>query len=189
MISELFRPVLRVLFWSRWRPVAAAAVLIIVIAIIARLASGGAHGHSPGSGHPRPAATATAPASSPPPAAAAASAAALPSASPQPTVTGPAPVTALAVAAQFMSAWVNHGPGWMSRLRPYASGQLAAQLSNVSPAWIPATAVTGAAAVTSQAPGTVSLAVPTNAGPVLLTLRLIRGQWLADSVMLAQAGD
>jgi len=193
MISELLRPVLRFLFWNRWRPVVAAAALIIVIAVIARAASGGAHGHSPGGSHPRPAATATAPASSPapsPPAATASpAAAALPSAPPQPAVTGPPPPAALAAARQFMAAWVSSGPGWASRLRPYATAQLDAQLSDTNPKWSPATAVTGPAAVTSQAPGTVSLTVPTDAGPALVTVRLTGGRWLAAAVMLARTGD
>jgi hypothetical protein len=192
VLSELLRPVLRFLFWNRRRPAAAAAVLIIVIAVIARGASGSAHGHTPGSGHPRPAATAPAAASRPvpsPPAGTAAPAAALPSAPPQPAATGPPPPAALAAARQFMSAWVSSGPGWASRLRPFATTQLDAQLSGTSPRWSPATAVTGPAEVTSQAPGTVSLTVPTNAGPALVTVRLVGGRWLAAAVMLARTGN
>lgn len=193
MLDELLRPVLRFLFWNRWRPAAAAAVLIVLIAIIARAASGGAHGHSPAGGHPRPVAAATARASSPPPTPAAPSAtppaAALPSATPQPTVTGLPPAAALTAARQFMAAWVSRGPGWAARLRPYATALLAAQLSGISPAGNPATAVTGSARVTSQAPGTVSLTVPTTAGPALLTVRQAGGRWLAAAVMLARTGN
>jgi uncharacterized lipoprotein YmbA len=88
-----------------------------------------------------------------------------------------------------MSAWVSRGTGWASRLRPYTTAQLEAQLSHTDPAWNPATAVTGPATVTSEIPGTVSLAVPTDAGPALVTVRLAGGRWLATGVMLARTGD
>lgn len=175
MITELLRPLLRVLFWNRWRPIAAAAMCIVVIAVIARAVSGGSHGH-PGGGHPRPAATAaraSTHATTPGPAA---------------VTGGPPPAAAVTAGQRFMTAWVTQGPGWAARIRPYVTARLAAQLGT-SNAGNPATAVTGTPAVTSQSAGTVSFSVPTNAGPVLVTVQDTGGRWLADSVQLARTGD
>jgi hypothetical protein len=88
-----------------------------------------------------------------------------------------------------MSAWVDSGRGWAARLRPLATAQLAAQLGQTSNAYDPATAITGSATVTTQAPGTVSLTVPTDAGPALVTMRLVHSHWLAAAVMLARTGN
>jgi hypothetical protein len=95
----------------------------------------------------------------------------------------------VAAGEDFTAAWTDHGAGWLARADRYATPQLAAQLAGIRPAMLPATRVTGAAQVTGQAPGTVHLSVPTDAGPVLVTVRLAGSSWLADSVMLARTGD
>jgi hypothetical protein len=189
---QLIYPVVRYLAWNRRRPIVAIAVLFIVVAVLARLISGGSGGHSPRphpDSHPRPAVSAAAA-----PVTSSAAAAPSPSSSqvpvsPLPVTTGTPPQAALSAAVQFMSVWVSGGPGWAARLRPYVTAGYEAQLSTINPAGNPATAVTGPPAVTSQAPGTVSLSAPTNAGPVLVTVRFTDGRWLADSAMLAQIGN
>jgi hypothetical protein len=45
VLSELFRPVLRLLFWSRKRLAAVIAILLLVTVLAVRLLTGG-HGHA-----------------------------------------------------------------------------------------------------------------------------------------------
>jgi hypothetical protein len=100
-----------------------------------------------------------------------------------------APPAAVLAGENFTAIWVTRGPGWLARLRPVVTAQLAAQFNGQSPAWNPATRVTGPATVTSRSAQAVNLSVPTDAGPALVTVSLGHGQWLASSVMLARTGN
>ena len=103
----------------------------------------------------------------------------------------PAPAAAVAAGEDFAAAWASPGPGWLPRAARYATPQLAAQLALDQPAQaqMPATRVTGPARVTAQAPGAVTLSVPTDAGPARVTVRRDGGRWLADAVTLALEGS
>jgi hypothetical protein len=190
MFGELFRPLLRYLFWSRRRFLAWLTVLLILLGITARIAgcsAAGTSGHQAAAQAPSPA-TAAAPLPSASPAAQV-SAPAGSQTSTAPAAPGPVPPQALKAAGQFMTAWVSRDPGRAARIRACATAQLAAAVTGPGAGYAPATALTGPVTVTGQAAGTVSLTVPTNAGPVLLTVRLAAGRWVAAQMMLARAGD
>jgi hypothetical protein len=193
MIGQLFRPLLRFLFWSRLRLITAVAVLVIVVAITGRVAGCASEGPS---GHP--AARTAAPAA---PAAPVATAVPQPSGTPAtqpsraaaastpPATAAPAPAQALGVAREFLAAWVSRGPGRTAAIQACATAQLAASVTGPGAGYAPATALTGPMTVTGQAAGTVSLTVPTNAGPALLTIRLAGGRWVAAQLILGRTGD
>jgi hypothetical protein len=189
MIWELFRPLLRWLFWNRRRPLLILAALLIGTVILGRLAGCGAGsaGHAPAPAAPAsvPAAGATwsspstvVPAAQPSAAAPATSASA-----------GPPPAAALQTARAFLQAWVSRAAGRDTAIRATATSQLAAQVTGPGAAMAPATELDGPLTVTGQAAGTVSVSVPTNAGAALLTVRLDGSRWLAAQVMLAATGD
>ena len=99
------------------------------------------------------------------------------------------PAAALQAARAFLQAWVSRTAGRAAAIRATATPQLAAQVTGPGAALAPATAIDGPLTVTGQAAGTVSLSVPTNAGPALLTVRLDGSRWLAAQVSLARTGD
>jgi hypothetical protein len=200
MIGELFRPLLRWLFWNRHRPLLALAALLIAVAILGRLSGCGAGG--PGS-TPAPAWPPAVQAWPPATAAVSATDAVVPSrrqATNQPPASSPGsraqaaaagtvPAAALLAARAFLAAWVSRAGDRAARIRATATPQLAAQVTGPAAGLAPATAITGPVTVTGQAAGTVSVSVPTNAGTALLTVRLDHGRWLAAQVMLARTGD
>lgn len=164
--------------WSRARALAlAAGILILAGTVIALAAPGGqaaAPRAAPTASRPLPAAS---PASPPP-------------APPSPAGTAPpAPAAAVKAGEEFAAAWADHAPGWLARASRYATPALAAQLAVIRPGMLPATRVTGPAAVTATAPGTVDLTVPTDAGPAAVTVRHAGRAWRADSVMLTGTGN
>jgi len=166
MITDLLRPLLRVLFWTRWRPWIALAVIAVTLAVAGRVA---------GCGGPRPATPVPPPATFTPAATAQA--------------TPPPPAAALAAARAFLAAWISRGPGRDAAIRATATPQLCALLAGPGGTLEPATAVTGPVQPTAQAPGRVSVSAATNAGPALVTLTLSGGRWLAAQVALARQGD
>lgn len=191
MIPELFRPMLRWLFWNRRRPLLVLSALIAGIAIVGRLSGCGAASPAPApapssaaaSSFVAAAASAPSPSMSPSPAQPAASA---PVAS---ASGGPAPAAALQDARAFLQAWASRTAGRAAAIRATATPQLAAQVTGPAAGLAPATEIDGPVTVTGQDAGTVSVSVPTNAGPALLTVRLDGGRWLAAQVMLAGTGD
>src|SRR5262249_12939811 len=102
-----------------------------------------------------------------------------------------APAAAVTAAEKFTAAWTagRDTTRWLSRISQYATPRLISRLAVTKPQLLPATHVTGSARVTGQARAAVSLSVPTDAGPVLITVRLLHGRWRADSVMLAWQGN
>lgn len=169
MLSEIFRPLLRTLFWNRRRPWVAAAILLALLVIISRLAGCGA---AQGSAVPVPAASAPA--------------------APAPSAAGtgaPASAAAVTVAAEFAQAWASRAPGRDQAIRSLATAQLAARLTGPSSALSPVTQITGPLTVTAHNATTVTLAVPTDAGPAVLAVTLDGGRWLATQVTLTTPGN
>jgi hypothetical protein len=79
-----------------------------------------------------------------------------------------APNPALAVAARWAAAWVDHPQGvsaqqWVDGLRPFTTDEYLGVLVGVDPANIPATRVTGEPRPTKVAARSVQVEVPTNA--------------------------
>jgi hypothetical protein len=191
MISELFRPLVRWVFWNRHRPWVILTVLFLTLVLAVRLSGCAAGGHGIRPAPPRPpstAATAASPAlpsaSAPPSAAPTVPAAAASS----PPASAP-PAAALQVAEVFLQAWVSRSADRAAQIRAVATPQLTAQVTGPGAALSPATVVGGPLTVTGQGPSTVSVSAPTNAGPALLTVRYTGGRWRAAEVMLAKTGD
>jgi hypothetical protein len=168
------------LTWLLWSPrhaaLAAAATLAAAAAVAWAVPRAGPAARTPASAPPPAAATAAARAPAPPPS------------RPAPAA---APAAAVTAGEDFAAAWASPGPGWLARTARYATPQLAARLALAEPALadMPVTRVTGPARVTARAPGTVTLSVPTDAGPALVTVLRAGGRWLAGAVTLAREGS
>ena len=78
-----------------------------------------------------------------------------------------APDPALAVAARWAAAWVDHPQGvsaqqWVDGLRPFTTDEYLGVLVGVDPANIPASRITGESRATKVAARSVQVEVPTN---------------------------
>ena len=190
MIAGLLRPVWTWALWN-WRrlglTLSGLAVLTLAVAQLAHAPASPGPVHAPpgrsrASPAPRPAgATPTARASSH------VGPASPPGATPGPGGSGLG--AALLTGEQFAAAWVSHAPGWKRQARRYATPALATRLTAATRSrWHPA-AVTGpAAAAGEQAPGTITVTVPTTAGVALITVVRSAGGWLVSTARFAGAG-
>jgi hypothetical protein len=91
----------------------------------------------------------------------------------------------LAVAAEFITAWLRSQLGpeqWHAGIEPYATPALAAKLSGVDPAGVPAERTTGEAKVIRRGAGSAAVTVPVDSGAVELRLIVVDGGWLVDGV-------
>jgi hypothetical protein len=133
----------------------------------------------------------------------AADASATPSVSPSPSPTAndgvvgagaspygqpPAPA-AVRAAVAFVRAWADHPDGitpkqWWTSVSRHTDATLAKQLEFTDPARVPATAVTGHAQGIAGGPSSATVAVPTDAGRVVLTCVLVQGKWLVSDLDL-----
>lgn len=167
MISDLIRPVWTWALWSCRHLALTVCVLCVIVAAATRAAQAPANHHLTGThhaisaGHHRPA----------------------------PALTGPALAAATRAGRDFAAAWVSQRPGWAARLRRYATPGLAAQATSGDHDYLPATAVTGPPAVVGETAGSVTVSVPTNAGPAVITVVHSGAGWLAAAVHLARVGD
>lgn len=98
-----------------------------------------------------------------------------------PTLDAPDP-TALRVAGQWATAWVDHPPGmtveqWLDGLRPYTTEEYLPVMSTVDLAKIPATKVTGDAAATNSFTSSVEAEVPTDGPTLSLTVVRTNAGW------------
>ena len=165
----------------RWRGGTAAVLAVFVLGAVvtARLADPGATG--PGGVAATPGRVAPAPHSS-----FGDDGIVVPSGSPS-----VAPVTpgALARATAFVRAWVTHPAGapadrWWQAVSAHADPTLAGQLRSADPAQIPANRVTGAAVGLSATPTSARVAVPTDAGRVVVLCVVVDGRWVVATVDL-----
>jgi hypothetical protein len=93
----------------------------------------------------------------------------------------PAP-QALDIAAQWGRAWVTHPAGitnqqWLDALRPFTTEEGITAMSNVDPANVPATAVTGSPTVKSSSEKAVVATLPTNGPTLSITVILTPQGW------------
>jgi hypothetical protein len=167
MISDLMRPVWTWPLWSWRRLILTACVLCVLVTAVIRAAQAPAS-HHPASAHH------------------ASSTGGLRRAS---ALSQSALTAATRDGQDFATAWVSRRPGWDTRLRRYATPTLAAQVTAGGHGYLPATGVTGRATLIRKTAGSVTVSVPTNAGPAVITVILAGGKWLADSVHLARVGD
>jgi hypothetical protein len=91
-----------------------------------------------------------------------------------------------AVAYAFASAWVDHrgvtAKAWYDGLLPHATKDLAAKLTGVDPAGVPADRIVGRPAMTPVGDGLVDALVTVDTGKVRLRLIAPQGHWLVDGV-------
>ena len=193
MIGELFRPLVRWVFWNRHRPWVILAVLFFTLVLAVRLSGCAAGGHGTSPAPPRPRVSRGGVGLARPALCARPSSSAAASAAPSATVSSPSvstpPAAALQVAEVFLQAWVSRSADRAAQIRAVATPQLTAQVTGPGAALSPATMIDGPLTVTGLGPSTVSVSAATNAGPALLTVRYTGGRWLAAEVMLAKTGD
>jgi hypothetical protein len=102
---------------------------------------------------------------------------------PRSTYSAPAGPT-VAAAAAFVEAWASHQPtaSWYPRVSTLSTARFAIGLKSTDPANVPATKVTGGGALLASTDGATQVYVPTDAGPVTVTLVSDGSHWLADGV-------
>lgn len=171
--------------WS-WRnfSVTAAAVLLL-FAGLGRVAHSGPASNVPRA--PAPASKGTAAPSLPAPSPAASSdTASSPSAASgradAAVSTDPA---ATRVAAGFVLAWAQPGldqRAWLGGIRPFVAPSLLKTLSSTDPAQVPASTVTGEAKLLRTTVTSEVVEVPTNGGPVAVTLHAAGGRWKVTDI-------
>lgn len=108
-----------------------------------------------------------------------------PSVQPAKPSLAPGAVQPLKVASQFIRAWSRSqldAKQWHAGLVPYATRALAAKLSGVDPAGVPAQRTTGNPRLIRQSAGAASVAIPVDSGTVQLRLVVVDGEWLVDGV-------
>ena len=90
------------------------------------------------------------------------------------------------VATAFVTAWSNTGVGdesaWLTRMKPWASESLISSLSGTDPSQVPATRVTGDAALKSTKGATATVSVPTDGGRISVVVVGAHGRWRAHTV-------
>ena len=101
-----------------------------------------------------------------------------------PTAT-PAKDSPVRVATLFVTAWTKTGNGdqaWMAGMKPWATDKLIASMSGTDPAQVPATKVTGDAALTRTQAGAATVSVPTDGGRIAVQLLQQGGTWKANTL-------
>ncbi|GAY11057.1 hypothetical protein TOK_5542 [Pseudonocardia sp. N23] len=98
-----------------------------------------------------------------------------------------APQAALAAAASWASAWVDHPAGitteqWLARLRPWTTDEYLGVLGSVDPGNVPASRVAGPPEATRVSPASVQVRVPTDTITLVLLVVDDGSGWrVADS--------
>jgi hypothetical protein len=93
---------------------------------------------------------------------------------PSPSSAPPDP-QALDIATRWTTAWANHPKGvstyeWLQGMRPYTTEEYMTIMESIDPANVPATRVTGPATAVSSLAGSIDVQVPTDSGPLAVTL-------------------
>lgn len=93
---------------------------------------------------------------------------------PSPSTAAPDP-QALDIAVRWTTAWANHPAGvstyqWLQGMRPYTTEEYMTIMESIDPANVPATKVTGPATAISAVAGSIDVRVPTDGGPLAVTL-------------------
>jgi hypothetical protein len=106
-------------------------------------------------------------------------------------LSAPASQSVTRVATAFAQAWSSSGRSqqeWVRGIQPFVTPALAAGLAQTDPARVPATKVTGEAALVTASPTNASVRVPTDGGSIVVTLtRAASGGWQVSDV--APAGQ
>ncbi|HET7658832.1 MAG TPA: hypothetical protein VFK66_00480 [Oryzihumus sp.] len=93
------------------------------------------------------------------------------------------------VAASFVRAWANpelDQGTWLHGIQPFLAPSLAKALSSTDPAQVPASAVTGEPRLVRVTATSSVINVPTDGGPVAVTLRGSAGRWKVTDIEPAE---
>lgn len=171
--------------WS-WRNLTVTAVLaLVLLAALGRLTNGVGASAAPAPRPPLTASVPTAPAATTTlsdPTAPAESAIASQSSTTPTEVSAGSPV---AVATAFVNAWSTTTQGdasWLAGMKPWGTPSLLSSLTGTDPAQVPATRVTGDAALKSIKGATATVSVPTDGGRIAVDLVNQSGTWKANTL-------
>lgn len=95
------------------------------------------------------------------------------------------PASPVFVASQFVAAWARSDrreQEWLAGMKPWATSQLVSSLTGTDPAQVPATKLTGEAALRASKGATATVVVPTDGGPVAIELTQASGRWRASAL-------
>lgn len=108
-----------------------------------------------------------------------------------PSTTAPSTATAASkgspveVATALVTAWAKPGQGesqWLAGMKPWATADLVSSMTGTDPTQVPATKVTGDAALRAIKTSTATVSVPTDGGRVAVELVQQSGAWKANSL-------
>lgn len=192
MTTPHLRRALRWPLWS-WRnlsitSVVALAVLAGVGQLTTHPGSGATAASTVASVSPTP--TRAGPATTPtaPPASRPSTVSSVSATSPTPgTATAAIPLTTspIQVATAFADAWTtttNGESAWLAGMSRWATGRLVDSLRGTDPTQVPATTVTGDAALVSTTGKTAQVSVPTDGGRIAVSLVAQGSSWKADAL-------
>jgi hypothetical protein len=103
-------------------------------------------------------------------------------AAPAPADSSGSPVTA---ASAFVTAWTHTTSGdaaWLAGMKPWATQSLLASLDGTDPSQVPASRVTGDAALVKTTGSTATVSVPTDGGRVAITMVSQSSSWKANGL-------
>lgn len=90
------------------------------------------------------------------------------------------------IAVDFAKAWLHHegvsSADWLTGLAPYATADLRGQLTDVDPAGVPASTITGDPTLVPHDIGYAVVLIPVDSGQLTLRLLATAGRWLVDGV-------
>jgi hypothetical protein len=169
--------------WS-WRNLTITAVLVLaLLAGLGRLTDG----MTPAAASPAPPKTADASPTVPTPSPItttqpSTSAPTTTASAPPPKISKGSPVE---VATAFVTAWATTGSGeqaWLAGMRPWATPDLVESMAGTDPAQVPATKVTGDAALRATRGDSATVSVPTDGGRIAVELVRQAGAWKATTL-------
>ncbi|TPG14038.1 hypothetical protein [Pedococcus bigeumensis] len=170
--------------WS-WRNLTVTAVLaLVLLASLGRLTNEVGASAAPAPRPPLTASVPTVPAATTTPSAPTTAGSVIE----RPSSTTPTKVTTgspVAVATAFVTAWstTTHGETpWLTGMKPWGTPSLISSLTGTDPAQVPATRVTGDAALKSIKSATATVSVPTDGGRIAVDLVNQSGTWKANTL-------
>ncbi|KRE56425.1 hypothetical protein ASG70_04725 [Phycicoccus sp. Soil748] len=89
------------------------------------------------------------------------------------------------MATAFVTAWTHTAGGegqWIEGMKPWATTRLTKSMEGADPTQVPATRVTGDAAIRTIATDRATVSVPTDGGRIAVGVVQQAGTWQADSL-------
>jgi hypothetical protein len=91
----------------------------------------------------------------------------------------------VSAATAFVTAWVQTTAGdaaWLAGMKPWATTELLASLDGTDPAQVPASRITGDAALVKTTGTSSTVSVPTDGGRVSVAMVTAGGAWKANGL-------